>query len=120
MMQHLNELEIKMKFSYRITKYHKYSNEDKKILCTSPEEWTSFSDVGKGIVSLNEYTKIESEYIPKNLLKNFPKSIQNKTIYEINEEAFEEYENYRNIYHEETKNESNEQSIKNTEIEETK
>lgn len=63
MMQHLNELEIKMKFSYRITKYHKYSNEDKKILCTSPEEWTSFSDVGKGIVSLNEYTKIESEYI---------------------------------------------------------
>lgn len=63
MMQHLNELEIKMKFSYRITKYHKYSNEDKKILCTSPEEWTSFSDVGKGLVSLNEYTKIESEYI---------------------------------------------------------
>ena len=64
--------------------------------------------------------KIESEYIPKNLLKNFPKSIQKKTIYEINEEAFEEYENYRNIYHKETKNESNEQAIKNTEIEETK
>ena len=36
-------------------------------------------------------------------LKNFPKSIQNKTVYEINEEAFEEYKNYRNIYHEETK-----------------
>ena len=64
--------------------------------------------------------KIESEYIPETLPKNFPKSLKNKTIYEINEEAFEEYENYRNIYHEETKNESNEQSIKNTEIEETK
>jgi mcrB domain protein len=61
-----------------------------------------------------------SNYISKDLLKNLPKSFQNKTIYEINEEAFEEYKNYRNIYHEETKNESNEQSIKNTEIEETK
>jgi len=47
--------------------------------------------------------KIESEYIPETLPKNFPKSLKNKTIYEINE-----------------KNESNEQSIKNTEIEETK
>ena len=42
-------------------------------------------------------------YISEALLKNFPKSIQNKTVYEINEEAFEEYKNYRNIYHEETK-----------------
>ena len=44
-----------------------------------------------------------SNYISEALLKNFPKSIQNKTVYEINEEAFEEYKNYRNIYHEETK-----------------
>ena len=48
-----------------------------------------------------------SSYISKDLLKNLPKSFQNKTIYEINEEAFDEDENYRNIY-------------KNTEIEETK
>ena len=61
-----------------------------------------------------------SNYISKDLLRNLPKSFQNKTVYEINEEAFDEDENYRNIYHEEIKNESNEQPIKNTEIEETK
>ena len=70
--------------------------------------------------SIIKKEKIESEYIPETLPKNFPKSLKNKTIYVINEEAFEEYKNYRNIYHEETKNESNEQAIKNTEIEETK
>ena len=47
--------------------------------------------------------KIKSEYIPE----KFPKSIQNKTVYEINEEAFDEDENYRDIY-------------KNTKIEEGK
>jgi mcrB domain protein len=47
--------------------------------------------------------KIKSEYIPE----KFPKSIQNKTVYEINEEAFDKYENYRDIY-------------KNTKIEEGK
>jgi mcrB domain protein len=60
--------------------------------------------------------KIKSEYIPEVLLEKFPKSFQNKTVYEINEKAFDEDENYRNIY----KNKSNKQSIKNTEIEETK
>ena len=48
-----------------------------------------------------------SSYISKDLLKNLPKSFQNKTIYEINEEAFDKDKNYRNIY-------------KNTEIEEGK
>jgi GTPase subunit of restriction endonuclease len=51
--------------------------------------------------------KIKSEYIPEVLLEKFPKSIQNKTVYEINEEAFDEDENYRDIY-------------KNTKIEEGK
>lgn len=63
MMQHLIELEIRMKFSYRITKYHKCLQEDKRILCSPPKEWTSFADVGKGIVSLDEYMKTESKYI---------------------------------------------------------
>ena len=51
--------------------------------------------------------KIKSEYIPEVLLEKFPKLIQNKTVYEINEEAFDEDENYRDIY-------------KNTKIEEGK
>ena len=51
--------------------------------------------------------KIKSEYIPEVLPEKFPKSIQNKTVYEINEEAFDEDENYRDIY-------------KNTKIEEGK
>ena len=51
--------------------------------------------------------KIKSEYIPEVLPEKFLKSIQNKTVYEINEEAFDEDENYRDIY-------------KNTKIEEGK
>ena len=42
--------------------------------------------------------KIESKYIPETLPKNFPKSLKNKTIYEINEEALNNCENYTKIY----------------------
>ena len=65
---------------------------------------------------IDKKEELNSNYISKDLLKNLPKSFQNKTVYEINEKAFDEDENYRNIY----KNKSNKQSIKNTEIKETK
>jgi hypothetical protein len=52
-----------MKFSYRITKYHSYFDTNNKILSSQPREWTSFCDVENGMVSLEEYEKIESEYI---------------------------------------------------------
>ena len=42
--------------------------------------------------------KIESKYIPETLPKNFPKSLKNKTIYEINEKALNNCENYTKIY----------------------
>ena len=58
--------------------------------------------------------KIESEYIPKTLPKNFPKSLKNKTIYEINEKTFEEGKNYINIYTLKTKD--NEEASKNDEF----
>ena len=58
--------------------------------------------------------KIESEYIPKALPKNFPKSLKNKTIYEINEKTFEEGKNYINIYTLKTKDK--EEASKNAEF----
>ena len=58
--------------------------------------------------------KIESEYIPKTLPKNFPKSLKNKTIYEINEKTFEEGKNYINIYTLKTKDK--EEASKNAEF----
>ena len=53
---------------------------------------------------IDKKEELNSNYISKDLLKNLPKLFQNKTVYEINEKAFEEYENYRNIYHKETRN----------------
>ena len=58
--------------------------------------------------------KIESEYIPKTLPKNFPKSLKNKTIYENNEKTFEEGKNYINIYTLKTKDK--EEASKNAEF----
>ncbi|WP_225315086.1 hypothetical protein [Neisseria zalophi] len=51
-----------MKYSFRITKYKIYGD-DKKTLYSLPDEWTSFFDVEKGIVSMKEYKRVELEYI---------------------------------------------------------
>lgn len=46
--------------SYRITKYHQYNAEG--YLYSPPEEWIDYSDIGK-LVSLEDYLKIENEFI---------------------------------------------------------
>ena len=50
-----------MNYSYRITKYHAYI-EGTSYLTSSPEEWQDYSDVG-GRVSLQEYMRVETQYV---------------------------------------------------------
>ena len=50
-----------MKYSYRITKYHTYI-EGTSFLTSPPEEWLDYSGVGSS-VTLEEYVKVESQYI---------------------------------------------------------
>ncbi|MFP9231207.1 hypothetical protein [Pectobacterium cacticida] len=49
-----------MKYSYRIAKYR--SIDDEGNLHSSPDEWTSFFDVGDK-VDIDEYHRIENQYI---------------------------------------------------------
>ncbi|MDI9272911.1 hypothetical protein [Stenotrophomonas sp. PFBMAA-4] len=49
-----------MKHSWRITKYWQRMPEG--YLCSSPEEWTDFGDVGKR-VSLEDYLVVEDAYL---------------------------------------------------------
>lgn len=50
-----------MSYSYRITKYHTYI-EGTPYLTSPPEEWLDYSDVG-GIVTLEDYLEVESQYV---------------------------------------------------------
>ena len=88
-----------MKFSYRITKYHSYFDTNNKILSSQPREWTSFCDVENGMVSLEEYEKIESEYI--RIILEICKfvDIRYLTIKELeNFNHLKEYKNNQRIY----------------------
>ncbi|WP_226068310.1 hypothetical protein [Dickeya zeae] len=49
-----------MKYSYRVTKYRIIDNDGN--LYSSPDEWTSFFDVGDK-VDADEYYKVESQYV---------------------------------------------------------